>query len=214
MLESKSVLDLIQMGGVTMYVLLACGVLSLAVILQRGYVYWRHSLDCDQFLADIKKALDKGAFEAAISICRIKNVPAALVVWAGLEKAGQPERRIEEAMDREILKEVLELERYTSIVGIIGKVAVYIGLFGTVLGIIRAFHSISVLESGGLSVVIGGVSEALICTATGLLIAVPSVVAHSLFMRRVDALAADMQYCASTVLEYLTVPSGTPPDQP
>lgn len=205
MFESKTMFEIIAMGGETMYVLIACGILSVAIILERSFRYWKYALDCDLFMNDIKAAMQKGAYEAAMSICRIKNTPATLVVWAGLEKASLSERIVQETMEREILKETVELERYTAVVGTIGKVAVYIGLFGTVLGIINAFHNISAMESGGFSIIIGGVSEALVCTATGLLIAVPSVVAHSLFMRRVDALVVDMQYCASMTMEYLSI---------
>ena len=99
--------------------------------------------------------------------------------------------------------ETVKLEKYTSIVGTIGNIAVYIGLFGTVLGIVRSFHNISTVGSGGISVVIGGVAEALICTATGLIVAIPAVVAYNYFMRRVDNFVTDMEYCASEMLDIL-----------
>jgi biopolymer transport protein ExbB/TolQ len=101
------------------------------------------------------------------------------------------------AMEREILIETVMLERYTSIVGVIGNVAVYIGLFGTVLGIVNAFHNIASEATGGLGAVMAGVAEALICTATGLLVAVPAVVVYNYFVRRVDGFVVDMEYCSS-----------------
>ncbi len=100
-------------------------------------------------------------------------------------------------MDREITIETIRLERYTSIVGTIGNTAVYIGLFGTVLGIIRAFHDIAAAGAGGMSIVIGGVAEALVCTAMGLLVAIPAVIAYNYFMKRVDRFINDMELCAS-----------------
>jgi biopolymer transport protein ExbB/TolQ len=93
------------------------------------------------------------------------------------------------------------LEQYTAIVGTIGNTAVYIGLFGTVLGIIRAFHDISAAGAGGMSIVIGGVAEALVCTAAGLFVAIPAVIAYNYFIKRVDHFVNDMELCASELID-------------
>ncbi len=104
-------------------------------------------------------------------------------------------------MERQIAVEVGKLERLTTIVATIGNVAVYIGLFGTVLGIIRAFQDISAAGSGGMDVVIGGVAEALLTTATGLAVAVPSVVLYNYFTRRIERFTDDMELAASETTE-------------
>jgi len=95
------------------------------------------------------------------------------------------------------------LEKYTTIVGTIGSVSVYIGLFGTVIGIIRAFHDISLAGSGGISVVIAGVSEALVATAAGLSVAIPAIVAYNFFMKRIDSFVVDMEYAVSAAKEVI-----------
>lgn len=120
-------------------------------------------------MARIARALNGGGTKKAMELCKETLAPFSDVVYCGLELAGHQEKEISSAMEREITIEVTKLERYTSIVGTIGNTAVYIGLFGTVLGIIRAFHDISAAGAGGMSIVIGGVAEALVCTATGLL---------------------------------------------
>ena len=107
-------------------------------------------------------------------------------------------------MEREITIETIQLERYTSIVGTIGNIAVYIGLFGTVLGIIRAFHDIANVGGGGMNIVIGGVAEALICTATGLSVAIPAVVAYNYFSKRIDNFVNDMEMAASELLDLIS----------
>ena len=107
------------------------------------------------------------------------------------------------AMEREITIETSDLERYIGIVGTIGNIAVYIGLFGTVLGIIRAFHDISMAGAGGMSIVIGGVAEALVCTATGLAVAIPAVIAYNYFSKRVDRFVDDMELCASELIDLI-----------
>jgi biopolymer transport protein ExbB/TolQ len=108
-------------------------------------------------------------------------------------------------MERAITIETVNLERYTSIVGTIGSTAVYIGLFGTVLGIIRAFRDISVSRAAGINVVIGGISEALICTAAGLLVAVPAVIAYNYFVKKIDGFVTDMELCASEANDLLNI---------
>jgi biopolymer transport protein ExbB len=188
-----------------MYVLIFCSVLSLAVILERLLHYRiKSQLNKIRFMEAIKAEVERGNIDNAVRMCEAHDTPISAVVKAGLRKYGHDEKEIENAMDREIMVETVKLEQRTSVVGTIGNIAVYIGLFGTVIGIIRSFHSISVAGSGGISVVIGGVSEALIATATGLIVAIPSVVAYNYFVRRVDNFVTDMEYCSSATLDLLT----------
>jgi biopolymer transport protein ExbB len=203
MFEGKTLFQIINMGGFTMYVLLACSIVSLAIVLERIYLYSKSKVDRLEFMDRIRTEVQKASFDVALKICEMEGKPVAHVVCAGLKKHGLDDREIAKAMEREILVETARLERFTSIVGTIGNVAVYIGLFGTVLGIVNAFHNIALTGSGGLPVVISGVAEALICTATGLFVAVPAVVAYNYFIRRVDHFVIDMEYCSSETLELL-----------
>ncbi len=156
-----------------------------------------------EFMARIARALRSNDLEKAMEICSQINTPFSSVVYSGLELYGPHEKEISNAMEREILIETTKLERYTSIVGTIGNTAVYIGLFGTVLGIIRAFHDIAIAGAGGMSIVIGGVAEALVCTATGLFVAIPAVIAFNYFTRRVDHFIHDMELCASELIDLI-----------
>jgi biopolymer transport protein ExbB len=161
--------QLVKVGGFTMYILLSCSILSLAIILER-YIYYRRrsKVKRTDFMKLIREALEKSNVKKALEICKSTDTPFSCVVNAGLNLFGHSEVVISNTMEREVTIETTKLERYTSIVGTIGSTAVYIGLFGTVLGIIRAFHDISKSGSGGISIVINGISEALICTAVGL----------------------------------------------
>ncbi|MHB9156256.1 MAG: MotA/TolQ/ExbB proton channel family protein, partial [Endomicrobiales bacterium] len=144
MFEGKTLWQIFNMGGFTMYVLLACSVLSIGVILERLFSYYARSVDKIRFMNTVRAELEKGELERAARICEAAgNVPVAAVVRAGLRKYGRGEKEVSNAMEREIMVETVRLERYTSIVGTIGNTAVYIGLFGTVLGIVRSFHNIS-----------------------------------------------------------------------
>ena len=202
MFAGKTLLQVLAMGGFTMYLLLFCSVLSLGVIIDRLASFWRKSrVRRAAFMDRIKDELRKKDIERAIEICRDLEAPFAKVVLAGLEKAGRTEKQVSGVMERQIAMEVGKLERLTSIVGTIGNIAVYVGLFGTVLGIIRAFHDISLAGTGGMDVVIGGVAEALITTATGLAVAVPSVVLYNYFSRRIERFVSDMELAASEVID-------------
>ena len=109
------------------------------------------------------------------------------------------------AMDRQISIEIKEMEKFTGILGSIGSTVVYIGLFGTVIGIIRAFQDIA-LSSGsgtGITGVVAGIAEALITTATGIFVAVPTVIAYNSLMNKIDNISTDLEICASETLDLL-----------
>ena len=198
--------QLLKTGGVTMYVLMFCSVLSLAVIFERiVYFRKRSRIKRVDFMEIIKGELKKNDIAKSLEICDYADTPFASVVSAGLKLYGHSEVVISNVMEREVAIETTKLERYTSIVGTIGSVAVYIGLFGTVLGIIRAFQDISASGSGGISVVINGISEALVCTAAGLCVAVPAVVAYNYFIKKVDNFITDMELCVSETMDLITV---------
>ncbi len=201
-----SVLQLIKSGGFTMLVLLACSVISIAIIVQRClYYHSRSRIKRKDFMDMIKKEFEKGGAKQALEICKLHDTPFSSVVHAGLTFAGHNEKEISNNMEREIVVETTTLENFTAIVGTIGSIAVYIGLFGTVLGIIRVFHDVSTTSAGGINVVIRGISEALACTAAGLCVAVPAVVAYNFFIKRIDAFIKDMELCASETMDLLTL---------
>jgi len=197
--------QLIRAGGLTMIVLLAASVLSIAIILERLISYrCKSRVKRKDFMSKIRQEIKKGKLNPAIAVCKDTNTPFAQVVNAGLNFFDCSEKEISNNMERQIIIETTILERLTSVIGTIGSVSVYVGLFGTVLGIIRAFHDISVSGSGGISVVISGISEALACTAAGLCVAVPAVVAYNYFMKKVDDFIKDMELAASETMDLIS----------
>ena len=204
MFTGKTIWEILQIGGFTMYILLFCSFLSVTVFLDRMIYYRKRSkTKRAEFMTRIARALKGGDIEKVMEICRETLAPFSNVVYSGLELYGRQEKEISNAMEREITIETTKLERYTGIVGTIGNTAVYIGLFGTVLGIIRAFHDISAAGTGGMSIVIGGISEALVCTATGLFVAIPAVIAFNYFAKKVENFMNDMELCASELIDLI-----------
>jgi biopolymer transport protein ExbB len=204
MFEGKTIWEILQIGGFTMYILLFCSLLSIAVFLERILYYRKRSkAKRADFMARTARILEKGDIKMMMEFCKATSTPFSNVVYSGLKLQGHPEKEISNAMEREITIETGKLERYTSIVGTIGNTAVYIGLFGTVLGIIRAFHDIAAAGAGGMSIVIGGVAEALVCTATGLLVAIPAVIIFNYFTKKVEHFIDDMELCASELTDLI-----------
>jgi biopolymer transport protein ExbB/TolQ len=205
MFAGKTIWEILQTGGFTMYILLFCSFLSVTILLERIIYYRKRSkTKRAEFMTRIKRALKSRDIGRAIEICKDTRAPFSNVVCSGLELYGHSEKEISNAMEREITVETTKLERYISIVGTIGNTAVYIGLFGTVLGIIRAFHDIAAAGAGGMSIVIGGVAEALVCTATGLFVAIPAVIAFNYFTKKVENFLNDMELCASELIDLIS----------
>jgi len=196
---------LIKIGGVTMVILLAMSVVSLAIILERIIFYRSKSkIKRKDFMLQVRQELKKAGVNPAIKICELNSAPFSQVVYAGLSFFDCSEKEISNNMERQIIIETVILERFTSVIGTIGSVAVYIGLLGTILGILRAFHDVSISGSGGISVIIGGISEALSTTAAGLTIAVPAVAIYNYCMKKIDDFIKDMELAASETMDLIS----------
>jgi biopolymer transport protein ExbB/TolQ len=209
MFEGKSFIDILNMGGWALFVLLGASTLSVTIICFKLVEFWIKSKTIrSQFVCKVMEKIKKDKLDEAVGFCDTVNSPMSPVAKAGIVAFKENERNIGGAMEREIMIQTVKLERFTTILGTLGSIAVYIGLFGTVLGIIRAFHDISKMASGGISVVIAGVSEALVATAAGLFVAIPAVIAYNFFTKLIDKFIVDMEYCSSAVADTLKGKTG------
>jgi biopolymer transport protein ExbB/TolQ len=194
------------MGGFTMLVLLLCSITSLAVILERVFhIRSKTKIKRPSLMEKVRSYVESNSLQGAIAYSGTVISPLAKVVQAGLLSINRGEVKMTSAMDRQISIEVKELEKFTSILGSIGSTVVYIGLFGTVIGIIRAFQDIA-LSAGsgtGISGVVTGIAEALITTASGIGVAVPTVIAYNSIMKKIDNMATDMELCASETVDII-----------
>ncbi len=205
MFKDLSIFELIHAGGATIYILILCSVISVGVILERAIYYQRRGKATRIALMEaIRHEISRNQLLNAIGLCRKTDSPCAQVALAGLNLNGHDEKLIANAMEREITVETIKLERFTGILGTIGGTSVYVGLFGTVIGIMKAFNDIGT-GGGGMDAVTHGISEALVCTAAGLLVAVPAVVGYNYFTRRIDNFVIDMELTASELVDILCV---------
>jgi len=184
----------------TMIILIACSVVALTFIFERWLFYKHTTIDADRFFMKIKEAFRNEGTERAISVCNSSLAPLAAVVKSGLEETEKNVNVAAEMMDAMAIEQRTKLEKNLSILGTLGNIAPLIGLFGTVIGIIRAFHSLSVSGSAGPSVVAAGIAEALITTAAGLVVAVPAVVFYNYYLRRVETVMSEIESISKKVL--------------
>ena len=206
MFKDQSIFEIISAGGFTIYILLFCSFLSIAVIIERIAYYNRRSKFSRTVILDqIRKEFVGNHVLNAIGLCKNIDTPVAKVALAGLNLHGHDEKLISNAMEREITVQTIKLERFISIVGSIGGTAVYIGLLGTVIGIMRAFNDIAKAGNGGMNIVTVGIAEALVCTAAGLLVSIPAVLSYNWFTRKIDNFVIDMELAASELVDLICV---------
>jgi biopolymer transport protein ExbB len=189
-------------GNWVIYILIVCSVLTIAVIVERALVLSRERKESSL----VKEIFGKSLAEGTGSISEyLKGSSAfsARVLKAGLAKIHEGIYVVEETMSHASNEERKRLEARMIILNTLGNNAVYIGLFGTVLGVIKAFHDLSLQGGGGAEVVMQGLSEALIATATGLLVAIPCVVAYNIFQKQIREILSDSETMSKLLLAKL-----------
>ncbi|MFH1861004.1 MAG: MotA/TolQ/ExbB proton channel family protein, partial [bacterium] len=158
----------------TMMILLACSMALLAFVIERWWFYHKMSVDSNKFMDNIQRFINAGKFIEAVSFCEITTGAVPAVVKTGLINRYLHKPDLEELMISTRMEQMIKMERFLNILGTLGNISPLIGLFGTVVGIIRAFHDLAASGSGGPAVVAAGISEALVATAAGLMVAIPA----------------------------------------
>ena len=187
--------DYFLRGGPMMWLLLICSVLAIAIIIDRFLVYHRARVDEQELMAKINEILSRGRSDEALNLLRKTGGPVASILMAGLSEKNKGKAQMEEAFESASLNEIPKLEKYLPILSTIAAVSTLLGFTGTVIGMINAFNSIAVAEASSPAIVATGIGQALITTATGLLIAIPTVVFHQYFTHRVDGFVLEIEKC-------------------
>ena len=199
----KSFLGLTLLGAEwVLWLLVFLSVLSLAVIFERLFYFFRTRIQFAEFNANLSEYLSQGEFKQAEGLCASSQSLAAQVALQGIRKRHASNEAMEASMEALIVGQRSKLDRGLVILGTLGNNAPFIGLFGTVVGIIKAFHDLALNPQGGPSVVMSGISEALVATAVGLLVAIPAVISFNLFTRLVKNKIADAQSVAKLMMMY------------
>lgn len=183
-----------------LWLLVALSILSVGVMVERFRFFHSRRIDTVRLAQAARKAIATGATETLRRDYGGSDAMAARVALRAAEERDRGVEAVGEAMNSEKSRARGEHERFLIVLGTLGNNAPFIGLFGTVLGIIKAFKDLSENTGGGADVVMEGISEALVATAVGLLVAIPAVVAFNYFNRRVRAALAATDEVAHAVL--------------
>lgn len=183
-----------------MWVLVVLSLVSISIMVERVIFFIGKRTEIQKLGKEITKFLKKEDFDGARDALKNQKGVAAQVAKAALAEAERGPDAADEAASSELIVAKGRLERNLAFLGTVGNNAPFIGLFGTVLGIIQAFHDLSLNTQGGASTVMAGISEALVATAIGLMVAIPAVIAFNIFQRRIKALLSDADALTHTVM--------------
>jgi len=200
-------------GAGVVFILLIMSVYSIAIMVERYLTYRAAKQQSREFAPRVAQALKNDRIEEAINITdKHRRSHLAVVVNSGLQEFRAHEQSSEisgdeieaskRALQRAIAIKTAEFRRGLSGLATIGSTAPFVGLFGTVFGIIGAFQGMKNAESAGIAAVAGGISEALLTTALGLVVAVPAVWLFNYFSSKVDGFVIEMDNSASELIDY------------
>jgi biopolymer transport protein ExbB len=206
---SKLFLGLSLIGAEWVLYLLVClSVLSLALIIERYWFYRTACQGLEEFRKQVRSSTLDGKLGDATQLAKARirksdSTPPDLEAEMALillSHQNTPTEVLTELAQDAVIRARLSWDKNLSTLATIGSNAPFIGLFGTVLGIIKAFHDLSQQASGGAQNVTSGISEALVATAVGLMVAIPAVIAFNLFQRKVKASLAEAEALKSFLI--------------
>jgi biopolymer transport protein ExbB len=189
-LDTQQILDLLYQGRLTVVPLFFCSVLSLAILFERMWRFRGIDRSTRKLTQDTIEKLVRRDLAGARGLCEASKAPVARIFLEAMRWRNIALEDLERVIATSRQEAAAGLKRGLWIVGTIGSLAPYIGLFGTVIGIIRAFQDMAEHGAGGFEIVAAGISEALVATAAGLFVAIIALLFFNYLQVRVGAIAA------------------------
>jgi len=192
---NENLLDLLMKGGFTIFILALCSIFSLKVVIEK-FIQFKgiQEKNNEDLLSQIIEKLEAKSLKDAISVCKIYKVksfgfkvtsPLANVFKHLLEHLQLTKEELTESSFNKLDIEIAKLERGLGVLATLGSISPFIGLFGTVVGIIKAFSALSLADTSNYAHVMSGIAEALIATAAGLFVAIPAVLFYNYFIKKI-----------------------------
>lgn len=194
-----------------MWLLVLLSVISVAIMLERGWFYFSLRDDLAKLASQLRDFLRKGDLEGARKRLQASPSAEAAVVMAGLNEADRGAKAAEEAMEGAAALQRIKLERRLAFLGTLGNNAPFIGLFGTVIGVVKAFEQLGKSDAANASaaamapqMVMAAIAEALVATAVGLAVAIPAVVMYNWFSRHSKSILANTEALSRVLMAHLS----------
>jgi biopolymer transport protein ExbB len=214
-LDAQTILKLLQDGGLTVYPLGVGSIVSLAILIERMLKFRGLEGRTRSLTREVIEALIRRDLETARSLCEKSKLPISRVYLEAMRWKNIALEDLEGVMSTSRQESASEMKRGLWVIGTIGSLAPYVGLFGTVVGIMRAFHEMATQGAGGFEVVAAGISEALVATAAGLFVAIVALAFFNYLQVRVGSIASTYaRSCERFVqaLLYVESAAGAPGD--
>ncbi len=195
--------ELVQAGGWLMVPILLCSVLALAIITERLWTLRQKKVIPTKLVTGIWNLLNNDALTERHIVEIEKGSPLGRVLAAGLINRHLSRQQVRESIEETGRFVVHEMERFLNTLGTISTITPLLGLLGTVIGMIKVFTAITIIGVGDPGQLAGGISEALITTAAGLTVAIPSLIFHRHLKRKIDELVVGMEQEAMKLVEFI-----------
>ncbi|PCM45538.1 MotA/TolQ/ExbB proton channel family protein [Marinobacter sp. ANT_B65] len=193
--------ELLKAGGILMVPIIACSILALAIILERFWTLRVSRVAPPQTTNELWRWIKKKELNGRKLKALQASSPLGRILAGGLMNAKHGREIMKESIEHEASQVIHDLERFLNPLGTVATITPLLGLLGTVIGMIKVFAEIQLAGVGNAGNLAGGISEALITTAAGLSVAIPALICHRYFIRRVDELVVGMEQEAIKLVE-------------
>lgn len=195
--------ELIVAGGWVMVPILGCSVIAMVITVERFLALRPERVVPSQLLSQVWHWVhEEGITRERLNELR-ESSPLGQILATALSNVDHGREVMKDSVEETAAQVIHGLERFVGVLGTVASIAPLLGLLGTVLGMMRAFTVIMLHGSGSASLLAGGISEALVTTAAGLMVAIPALVCHRFFERRIDSLVVEMQERAVKLVDAL-----------
>ncbi len=206
--QAISPLDLIMKGGFIMIPIAVLFILALYIFFER-YLYIKRTSKLDNnFLFTIREMLFNGNVQGALAFSKASQFPIARLLEKGINRLGSPIRDIENAIENTAKVEIYNMEKNLGILSAIAAIAPMFGFLGTVTGMIRSFHDISLANDINIGIISSGIYEKMITSATGLIVGIIAHVFYTILMAMIDRNVNKMEVTAIDFMDILYKPVG------
>jgi len=202
MILGQPLVDIFK-NSIVMILLLLCSIIALALIVERFLYFVRHSFDTRSGFLRFSQILRAQGTSAALAYANQKKNPLFGLFAVALQNHHLDADNLYEVLSSYIIEEKLKFDRYLGGMGTLANAATLLGLLGTVTGLIRAFHNISITGSGGPAVISAGIAEALLTTAFGLFIGIPTLFFYNYYTKKSNELAMGLDGVSDKVIVLL-----------
>jgi biopolymer transport protein ExbB len=192
--------EFLSRGGPVMPVLLAGSVVCTAVIFERLWMLRRSRILPNRLQIQIDALLTENKITDALAVCRASDAPLARIVGDGLSKLDEPKEELKEILEASGKRQISAMETRLDTLATLASVGPLLGLLGTVTGMIRTFMVVGATGLGDPIRLSKGIAEALICTAAGMVVAIPAFIFHRYFLNRIDRMSLEMEDFGRKVL--------------